>query len=90
MPNAWGKTECQVISEWLPHHHDGKFGYVIYRCVYGDDDEWACFIQRLKEYVHAALDRQSDDGHMIKDCLAWDVQENQTELNGASKTEVRK
>lgn len=82
-------SEAASIRENFHFYHDGKCGYVVYRCVYGDDQKWSEFLARLTAYVQAAL-RVEEDGHLIKDDFAWDVRDNEQELNGASKAKVRK
>lgn len=89
MPLFGRETEAQVILDALPDYHDGTFGYVVYRTVYGNDEEWGRFMDRLSQYANAALDR-APDGVNIKDSFQWDVRENREELEGASIAEVRK
>lgn len=80
-------SEAREVLDRLCHHHDGKIGYVVYRCVYGDDEEWFRFMERLTAYVHVSLD-DDDDCKELKENLAWIVQEDVTSLDGASKAEV--
>jgi hypothetical protein len=55
------------------------WGWVIYRCTYEDDDEWATFMSRLRYYIENtlrfdnALDMQASlDYHVFEDREAFD------------------
>lgn len=82
-------SEAALIRDEFGFHHDGKCGYVVYRCVYGDDEKWSRFVDRLTAYATLALQRD-EDGHLIKDDFAFDIRDNEEELSGASKAQVRK
>lgn len=70
--------------------HDGKFGFKVYRCVYGNDDEWEAFMQKLTEAVYNKLDEDGEAGEVLKPLLEWNVEEDEGLLDGASKLEVRR
>lgn len=83
------ESEAIGIREHLDRHHDGKFGYVVYRCVYGDDAKWARFLERLTTFTNTGF-RENEDGEIIKPYFAWDVRDDEEELQGASKAKVRR
>ncbi|KAK6392156.1 hypothetical protein LTR65_003928 [Meristemomyces frigidus] len=85
MPCFGRKTEAQVIYDTISHNHDGRFGFTVYRCVYGNDEEWSRFMERLTAHAHADLDRDPY-GHLVKPLIVWNVQDNETELDGQSGT----
>lgn len=81
-------SEAQRIRDLKDFYGLQIWGFVMYRCTYGDDDAWSRFIGRL--------DRQRD--HMLREyCKApdlidsydWHFQED-TALEGATKDEVRR
>lgn len=90
MSTPFFASECQKIAELLEagQYHDGQWGYVVYRCSYGDNDVWSEFMARLNDTVRGALDR-AKDGHLIKDSFAWTIQDDQSRFEGASKAEIR-
>ena len=89
MSSLGGKTPSRAIRDQIGRNHDGKFGLTIYRCVYGDDEKWSRFVERLTAHANAALDRDTD-GQAIKHLLDWNIQDNEAELNGLSKNEIRR
>ena len=73
-------------SPW--RNNDGKFGFTIYRVTYGNDEDFARFLELLTAHLHARLDRDKN-GHEIKDFLHWDVRDNESELSNATINDVR-
>ncbi|KAK4505308.1 hypothetical protein PRZ48_003271 [Zasmidium cellare] len=82
-------NDCERISRSLNRHHDGKFGFVVWRCSYANDADWARFMERLTKHVHTQIDADPL-GHKIKDHFAWDIMDNKEDLDGATKEQVRK
>jgi hypothetical protein len=82
------KTEAEAIRDDLDRHPDGKFGFTVYRVEYGNDADFAVFIDRLTAHAHAKLD-DDDTGDQIKDLLQWDIRDDATELDGVSLERVR-
>ncbi|KAF2165149.1 hypothetical protein M409DRAFT_56035 [Zasmidium cellare ATCC 36951] len=76
------------IEVELANHHDGNFGFAIYRCVYGDEEAWKHFVERMIAHAHARLD-STETGRQIKDRFAWDIMDDKEKLDGASKEQVR-
>lgn len=83
-------SECQQIAEYfnLGVYHDGKWGFVIYRCAYGDNERWAKFMKRLTEFVDVSLPKFSN-ADSIKDSFAWTIQDDRNVFEGASKDTIR-
>lgn len=63
------------------------WGFVIYRCTYGDDDAWARFMKIVNERVRESL--EAYDTPELMETLDWPVQEDRATLEGASKDVVR-
>lgn len=64
-----------------------KWGYVIYRCTYDDDEAWKKFIEFLKDYTHNEL--QEADALDLAEKLDWKVEADPQALDGASTDQVR-
>ena len=80
--------ETDRIRKWLANHEPhGKWGFVIYRCTYGDDARWARFMDILNARVRQSL--EFEGALDLMNSLDWTVQEDPT-LQDASKDEVRK
>ncbi|KAF7190961.1 hypothetical protein HII31_08120 [Pseudocercospora fuligena] len=82
-------SDCGAILRELHKHHDGKFGYVIYRITYDNNEEWEHFMERLWEFAAAALEFALR-GHEVEDRFEWDVRDDAAVLSGATKSEVRR
>ena len=83
------KSEPEKIRDGLPRYHDDKFGFAIYRCVYGNDHDWQRFIEKMTQYVRHGICYYEESKDMM-DHFTWDIFENEQELSGASKSEVRR
>ncbi|KAF9879531.1 hypothetical protein CkaCkLH20_03074 [Colletotrichum karsti] len=66
-----------------------KWGFVIYRCAYGDDDLWNRYMAQLKENIHSELVR-AERAEILEKYLQWDVIEDRDSLDNASKADVRR
>ncbi|THY19618.1 hypothetical protein D6D01_07028 [Aureobasidium pullulans] len=64
-----------------------KWGLVIYRCTYGDDEAWAQFMAHINKRTLDPVARE--DRMDMASSLDWSVQEDPT-LERASKVEVRR
>lgn len=72
-----------------PRWHSRPFGFVIYRCVYGNDAEWGRFMDLLTAAAHEGLDKDPH-GSQIREKFSWIVKDNKAELDGATKNAIRK
>lgn len=83
------KTEAEAIRDTLRKSHDGKWGFNIYRVDYSSDQNFSRFVELLTAHATVALD-YDDTGEAVKHLLDWNVQDNKTDLNGATIGEVRR
>ena len=67
-------------------NHD-KWGFVIYRCTYKNDQDWA----RFKQLVHDRTKQliAESDTPEIADSLEWTFVEERATLDGASRPQLR-
>ena len=81
-------TNANWLAKKLPRYHDQKFGFAVYRIVYGNDAEWSEFMRRLTGYAEFqfSLDRHGD---LMKNNFTWDIMEDRSQLEGASKVAVQ-
>lgn len=82
------KTQAEAIRDSLHRTHNGKFGFTIYRVAYGNDEDFAHFLEILTANANYHLDND-DTGDEIRHLLEWDVRDNQSQLDGASISQVR-
>lgn len=75
-------------SYWLLERNHIKWGFVIYRRTYADDEAWARFISVLKDCSHNYLITQ-DGARELAEKLVWTVHEDRASLDGASVEQVR-
>lgn len=85
------------ISQLLEHHRLTTWGFVIYRCTYGDDSAWLSFMDRTNgrrgafpTFKYGVEDPDDHTPNGLARRLDWRVQEDPTTLDGASKDEVRR
>ncbi|GJC99325.1 hypothetical protein ColKHC_08151 [Colletotrichum higginsianum] len=71
---------------WTRYH---RWGFVVYRCAYGDDDLWNRYIEQLKKNVHDEL-VHAGRAELLEQYLDWVIIEDRDTLNNASKANVRK
>lgn len=83
------RTHAQKIKEHLSKHHDGKFGYEVYRCTYESDEQWSLFLETLRLHCYARIDLD-EHGSEIRDFFTLDVHDDKERFDGVSKSEVRR
>ena len=66
---------------------DTRWGFVIYRCTYGNDERWKACMQILNGHTFKSLDFEHADD--LKASLDWSVQEDPSR-DGAGKDDVRR
>lgn len=66
--------------------HD-KWGWVIYRCTYDDDDAWTRFKQSINQQSRETIARS--DTPEAGDSLEWTFVEDRGTLDGASRDQLR-
>jgi hypothetical protein len=80
-------SEFDEIREELSRRPGSKFGWVVYRCTYGDDARWAEFMDLLTGYVKVEAEISSNLDLMGS--LDWAVQEDRA-LDEATPAAVRR
>jgi 3-phenylpropionate/cinnamic acid dioxygenase small subunit len=76
------------LHDWIMASPDRNWGFITYRCTYGDDEKWDKFMDFLKARVKFCLE---DDGAVdMYDRLDWIVIENKETLDGADPKQVKK
>jgi hypothetical protein len=71
----------------LKRNQDLRWGFVIYRCTYESDSDWARFMDLLNTRVRVNLEEESSLD--LFDRLDWCVQDDRDVLDGASTGQVR-
>lgn len=72
-------------------HDDGHrvWGFVVYRCTYGDDAAWQTFLER----IHASIRQKMEFYHGLdllgEDCFKLTVHDDASKFDGASVQNVR-
>ena len=79
--------DLKRIREVLERNADLRWGFVIYRCTYDDDEKWARFMDFLNTRVR--LNLQDEDGENLFERIDWAVQEDRESLDGAGPVAVR-
>lgn len=84
----WSETvETERIRDMLNYYGLTKWGFIIYRCTYGDDGAWDRFMHRLNAHKDDALIDKYDDKYLAHH-LDWNVQQDPS-LDRATKDQVR-
>jgi len=74
--------------ELLEEDPTAKWGFVVYRCTYGDDDEWARFMDYLNTRTRLNLENW---GHAdLFERIDWLVQEDREKFEGAGTSALRR
>lgn len=66
------ETDAEIVRDRLSEHHDGKYGYAVYRCTYESDELWSRSVETLRSHCHARIDRD-EHGSEIRDSFTLDV-----------------
>lgn len=78
-------------ERWLQHVMEqdklDKWGWVIYRCTYKDDEAWSQFKAEIEDQCRESLRRQ--DVPELIDTMEWTFIEDRESLDGASKDQLR-
>ncbi|KAK6825585.1 hypothetical protein PG987_013079 [Apiospora arundinis] len=64
-----------------------EWGFIIYRCAYGDDALWDRYMKYFKEGIHDEL--VEHECEFMEKYARWTVVEDEADLQGASKLRVR-
>ncbi|KAE9573282.1 hypothetical protein CGMCC3_g10646 [Colletotrichum fructicola] len=82
--DAYQRTCLSMLSTGIH-----KWGFVIYRCTYDDDELWNRYLAQLKSFCHNQL-VEYQRAELLEQYLDWVVIEDRATLNNASRVEVRK
>lgn len=74
------------IRTFLEQNPDAKLGFVVYRCTYSSDADWARFMSYLNAQTRSNLEN-SEMGDLVSR-VDWNVQQDAS-LDGASFEDVR-
>ena len=85
-----GSHECPQIHQYLRQYGYKRWGFVIYHCVYDDDESWDTFLKTFKALASDSLHQDGDEGLQLLEQLEWTIIEDRERLDGASKAMVRK
>jgi hypothetical protein len=77
----------QVISKSLKNEKHDKWGWIIYRTTYDDDEGWTRFKQLITQQSFANI--AESDAPEIADSLQWMFVEDRATLDGATKDHLR-
>ncbi|KAL0939145.1 uncharacterized protein CTRU02_205755 [Colletotrichum truncatum] len=86
---GYRNDELRFISLGMIRTGYHRWGFVVYRCTYDDQDLWDRYLSQLKENSY----NQLVDGRraeLLEQYLDWVVIEDRDTLNNASKADVRK
>ena len=82
-------TAAQELAEELQFYNHRKWGWVIYRCTYGDDEAWERFKVLVTRYSRRDL-QDKDVPQIVADGIDWTFVSDPTTLDGASRNALRK
>jgi hypothetical protein len=83
-------SSTDKIRDLLDCYSLKKWGWVIYRCTYGDDSAWQQFLQQLTDYQTQEVLRRRNNADDLVPSYNWIVIEDPATLDGATKDEVRR
>lgn len=66
-----------------------KWGFIIYRCTYDNDELWNRYLTQLKAFCHNRL-VEKGRAELLEQYLEWTIVEDRATLENASRSEVRK
>jgi hypothetical protein len=71
----------------LEEDHAAKWGFVVYRCTYANDGEWARFMDYLNTRTRLNLEDDGDDD--LFERIDWQVQDDREKFDGVSTRTLR-
>ncbi|OSS43557.1 hypothetical protein B5807_11748 [Epicoccum nigrum] len=80
--------DLKDVREVLQRNPGLRWGFVIYRCTYDDDEKWVRFMNHLNTRVRLNLDE--DGSGFLFDRIDWAVQEDRLTLENAGPSRVRR
>jgi hypothetical protein len=86
--NGRRTTEIEDIQYEMEQVNQTKWGYVIYRCTYSDDEAWNSLIEFLKTDTREWL--KENNALDLAEKLDWKIVSDSQVLDGASTDQVRR
>ena len=80
-------NQCHRVRAALEGDPNSRWGFVIYRCTYGDDAAWERFMAHLNTRTRLTLEEEYKEADLFPR-IDWSVQEDLS-LDGAGTEEVR-
>lgn len=84
--NTLPSEERQILDRLCQDKHD-KWGWVVYRCTYSDDEGWNRFKDIITQRLHRSI--ANSDTPEIGDSLMWTFIEDRNTLDNAFKDQLR-
>lgn len=81
------QSESQILKESLEAIKHDKWGFVVYRTTYADDEAWACFKKAVDERSRESI--AESDAPELTESLEWTFVEDRDALDGASRDQLR-
>jgi hypothetical protein len=83
-----GRTLGGSIKEAMQQQGHQSWGFVIYRCTYGDETKWSRFMAQFKSNAQELLSLEGNADMM--DSLLWTICDDKDAFANASKDDLRK
>ncbi|KAL8670648.1 MAG: hypothetical protein Q9168_004827 [Polycauliona sp. 1 TL-2023] len=80
-------STSSTIIQWIKDMHEPNWGYIIYRCTYGDDQAWARCLARIRQHMERSL-KEDEYGAQALQKLDLVIRENHL-LQGATSRQIR-
>ncbi|KAJ6783980.1 hypothetical protein PWT90_07643 [Aphanocladium album] len=81
-------SPAHELAEELGRSSRAKWGWITYRCTYGDDAAWERFKTLVTRDLRGQLD-EADVPRAVRDAAGWIFVEDQAALDGASRDTLR-
>lgn len=91
-PPSWRTARLPSPCPITSRHHlpkPDKWGTVIYRCTYKDDQAWSRFKQKLQTETRETVEFYKRTTEPVAENHQWRLIENRALLDGASKAQLR-
>lgn len=86
--NKMASQDMVSTRRLLEEDPTAKWGFIVYRCTYENDDAWARFMQYLNTHVKTVLE-EAGDGDLFGR-IEWQVQDDQEQFDQAGSSKSRR
>jgi hypothetical protein len=83
------QNPLDILDTKLKQHGHNFWGWVVYRCTYSSDSEWAQFKEKLETDSRESLEFYAATDAMLKQHV-WTFVDDQERLKDATKADVRR